>query len=144
MGLFTIDKEDRKPDPEYQKKLDQELKNGSYKVDGKKEISFKLNESTITKLKKYAIVKGLNKNSSLDEIIENIFESQDIDKKYKDKTSNLDINKVDIDRIYENSSSYDHHSYSDHTTYTNPGTGLPMSNGIGGVDVGGNPYGSHF
>ena len=27
------------------------------------------------------------------------------------------------------------------TTDINPATGLPMTNGIGGVDVGGNPYG---
>lgn len=141
MGLFTIEKEDRKPDPEYQKKLDQQLKNGSYKLYDKENISFKLNKETITKLKKIAIVNDQNKNDTLEKIIENIFETQEIEKKYTEKNLNLDVNKIDIDRMYEINSS-DHQSYLDNTIHSNPGTGLPMSNGIGGVDVSGHPYGS--
>ncbi len=71
-------------------------------------------------------------------------EYKDLKEKYKKakELRNGDISSEDMKRMGEIDRSLDHHSF-DHTIDTNPGTGLPMSNGIGGVDVGGKPYGSN-
>ena len=140
MGWFTLDP--IKPDNDNIEKMRQEIREGSYK-NTNKEITFKLDQKIIDKLKKYSLVNGINTNDTLEEIISEIYEINDIEKKFKQKFKNEDILNSSIDLSISNGiSSSDDTTYSDNTIYSNPSTGLSMSNGIGGVDVSGNAYGT--
>lgn len=137
MGWFTLDQAE--PDKDNVERMREEMRTGSYK-NTNEEITFKLDKNIIEKLKKYSMVHGISANDALEEIISDTHKAQDIDKKFERRFKNTNISSnydYSVHTAYSPPSS----STSSSVTYSNPSTGLPMTNGIGGVDAGGTPYG---